>query len=150
MRQDQRVLTKDSSRDRHVEHALECDARPVFVVVGDGDPVNHMPFGEVFHGPAEVWRVDPEHGGALADGGRQEIDVLVRLAVLETVHEIQLGADAPDRPRRRRRHGPDDEFGRAGQVGQVDDILMALRVHDNLDARILLFEITHVRRPPIE
>src|SRR5438132_12512691 len=89
-------------------------------------------------------RVDPEHGGALAHGRRQEIDLLVRLPTLEAVDEVQLGTDAPDGPRLPGGHSSNDELGGATGVGQVDDVFVALRVHDDLDAGMLLAEVADV------
>src|SRR5439155_26055355 len=101
---------------------------------------------QVLHRPAEGRRVDPEHGRALAHGWRQEVDLLVGLPALETIDEVQLGADAPDGPRLSGGDSPNDELGRPAQIGQVDDILVALWVYDDLDAGMLLAEVADVRR----
>ena len=54
--------------------------------------------------------------------------------VAEAAHEVELGADDPGRAGGRGGDGLDDLLGRAHLVGQLDDLVLALGVHDDLDA----------------
>src|SRR2546430_12763895 len=91
-------------------------------------------------------RVDAVHRGALAGSRREEENLLVGLALLEAIHEIQFRPNSPDSARFRSGDGADNEFRGAGQIRLVDDIFMAFRMHDDLDVRVLFLEVANVRR----
>jgi hypothetical protein len=82
---------------RDVEHALERDTGPVLLIFRHGDQIHDAALDEVLHRPAEMRRVDSEHRGTLADGRRKEEDLLIGLALLQAIDEIQLRPNAPDR-----------------------------------------------------
>src|SRR5438874_718316 len=87
-----------------------------------------------------------EHRGALADSRREEENLLVWLALLEAIHEIQFRPNPPDNARFRSGDRADNEFRGAGQIRLVDDIFMAFRMHDDLNPGMLLFKIADVGR----
>src|SRR5438132_657440 len=91
-------------------------------------------------------RVDPVHRGALADSRREEENLLVGLALLQPIHEIQFRPNPPDSPWCRGRDGANDEFRGTGQIGLIHDIFMAFRMHNDLDTRVFLLEVPHMRR----
>src|SRR5207249_11553923 len=91
-------------------------------------------------------RIDAEHCGALADSRRQKKDLLVELALLEAIYVIQFCPNPPDGARFRSGDRADNEFRGAGQIRLVDDIFMAFRMHDDLDAGVLFLEVANVRR----
>jgi len=51
----------------HCHHAVKRDLRPMLLVVRNDNMVHDVTIGKVFHGPAEMGSIDPEHRGALAD-----------------------------------------------------------------------------------
>src|SRR6478735_1773343 len=99
----------------------------------DADRVDDPAFDERLEGPHEVREVDAVHRRAVADVLLQEGDPLVRELRGEATHEVELGADDPRRAVGRCRDGLDDLLGRADLVGELDDLVAALGVHDHLD-----------------
>ena len=107
-------------------------------VVGvDGDLVDDLAPRQVLQRPEDVGGVDAVHRRAGADDRIEAEDVLVRQLGVEAVDQVDLGADCPGRPGGRRRDGVDDELGRAVAIGGLDDFQPALRVDDDVDARVL-------------
>ena len=56
---------------------------------GVGIHFNHVHRGaglQVFQAPAKVGQVDAVHGGTHADDGRQEVDFLIGVFLLQAVH----------------------------------------------------------------
>src|SRR5207249_4415891 len=56
--------------DRH--HAVQRNLRPMLLIVWNDDMVHDVAVGKVFHRPAEMGSIDPEHRRALADRGGEE------------------------------------------------------------------------------
>jgi len=50
-------------------HAVECDLRPILLIIRNDDLVHDVAVGKVLHRPAEMGSIDPEHRRALADRG---------------------------------------------------------------------------------
>src|SRR2546422_8773388 len=91
-------------------------------------------------------RVDTKHRGALAYSRREEENLLVGLALLQPIHEIQFRANPPHSARFRSGDRADNEFRGTGQIGLIHDIFMAFRMHNDLDTRVFLLEVPHMRR----
>src|SRR5918993_390261 len=122
------------SLDEAPQGYQECDQGfgPGRVVDPDpvGDPAGH----QLLHGPGQVGEVDAVHGRAEADRPVQEGDRLVRVLGGQPVDQVQLGADGPARPGRRRLHYLDDPLGRADLVGLGDNFVAALGVDQHAHA----------------
>ena len=103
--------------------------------------VDDMPFGQIFHDPTEMRRINAIHRGALTDGGGKEKDPLVGLLAFQPVDEVQLGADRPGRAGRRGADRPNDELGGTNQISLVDDVLRAFGMNDDGSVRILPAEV---------
>ena len=69
------------------------------------------------------------------------------MLVGEPLDEVDLRADAEDGARRRGPDRPDDEVGRADLVGELDDIVGALGVHDHDPVGVLGAERLEVGGP---
>ena len=130
--------------NRH--HAIQGSLRPDLFIVGHDDTIDHMPFGEIFHGPTKMRRVDTKHRGTLTDGGRQKKDPLIRLKPLEPIDKIQLSSDRPYRVGRRGTDRLDNELSRTDEIRFIHYVLVALRMYNDLHVRVLLSEIIDVRR----
>ena len=71
---------------------------------------------------------------ALAVAQDRDVDAAGLRLVREAVHEVDLGADGPVAARRGLLDVADDGFSGAVQVGEVDDLLAALGMHEHRDA----------------
>src|SRR6478672_749597 len=103
----------------------------------DADRVDDAPLDERLECPHQVRQVDPVHRRAVADVLLQEGDPLLGELLGEATHEVELGADDPRRARRCRGDRLDDLLRRPHLVGPLDDLVLALGVDDDLDARDL-------------
>src|SRR6478672_5217448 len=103
----------------------------------DADRVDDAPLDERLERPHQVRQVDPVHRRAVADVLLQEGDPLLGELLGEATHEVELGADDPRRARRCRGDRLDDLLRRPHLVGPLDDLVLALGVDDDLDARDL-------------
>src|SRR2546430_2129823 len=121
-----RYLTEERSTHRH--HAIQGNLGPDLFIVGHDDVVDHMPFGQVFHRPAEVGSINAEHRGTLADSRREEKYPLVRLGSFEPVDQVQLRSNSPGRPGGSPAPPPDDAFRCDGQLRPVNALRRGLRV----------------------
>src|SRR5688500_6651401 len=128
------------------KHPVEGDARPAGRLLGDGYLVDDAPGDERVEHPREVLRRDAVHRGAHAEVGREQAYLLVRVPRGQTADEVDLGADRPLGARGRLLDGLDDELGRAVQVALLDDLALALRVDEHLDARKLFADRVDVPR----
>lgn len=72
-----------------------------------------------------------------ANDRREEMNFLLGVLLLQTVHQMQLGADRPASAGRRLLNRLNDLGGRAGDVGDVVHFLRAFGMHKDLDAGIL-------------
>ncbi len=81
-------------------------------------------------------QVDPVHRRAEADRLVEEDDLLVLRGetVGQAAHQVELGADRPLRAGRGRLQRLDDVLRRADVVRGGDDLVLALRVHEHVDA----------------
>ena len=79
--------------NRH--HAIQSDLCPGLLIIRHDDTIDHMPFGEIFHRPTKMRRVDTKHSGTLTDGGREKKDPLIRLKPLEPIDKIQFCSHCP-------------------------------------------------------
>jgi excinuclease ABC subunit C len=75
--------------------------------------------------------VDPRHGGARAHDGIERDDLSIGVLGREPVDEVDLGPDRDRSPARRVGDGLDDVVRRADEIGHLDDLVGALRVHDH-------------------
>lgn len=105
-----------------------------------------VPADEVLEGPDEVREVDAVHRGAVADRLVEEDDVLVGVLLGQALDQVQLGADGPRRAGFGLRDGVDDVLRRADQVRLEDDLVLALGVHDHVDAGYAGADVVHGRR----
>src|SRR6185295_20119302 len=58
-------------------HAVQRDLRPVLLVVRHYDMVHDVTVGKIFHRPAEMGSIDPEHRRALTNCRGEEEDLLI-------------------------------------------------------------------------
>ena len=82
------------------EHAVEGDPGPLGRALVDRDPVDDRAVDEVLQHPAQVRGVDAEHRRAGAHQRVERDDGLVGRLLVQAVDQVDLRADADDRPRR--------------------------------------------------
>ena len=103
-------------------------------VVVDGDAVDDATVDQVFERPHEVGQVNAVHRRAEAHVAVEEHHRLVRMAQGEAAYEVEFGADRPCAARGGVGDGLDDELRRPDEVGLLDHLVAALRVHEHLNA----------------
>src|SRR6267378_5628194 len=86
----------------HCHHAVQRNLRPMLLIVRNDDMVHDVAVGKIFHRPAEMGSVDPEHRRALADRGGEAEDLLIGKITLQSIDQVQFGSYRPDRPGWRR------------------------------------------------
>ena len=119
-----------------VEHAFQGDHRIAGGFVVDGDHIHRRAGGQILQAPAEVGQIDPVHRGAHADDRREEMDLLLGVLLLQPIDQMQFRADRPLRPGRRLlRRSSMILPVEPGDVRQIVDLLRALGVDQDLDAR---------------
>ena len=59
-----------------------------------------VPRDQVLETPGQVGHIDPKHGRAHADHGREEVDAFVGILLCQSIDQVKLGADPPGRARR--------------------------------------------------
>ena len=97
-------------------HAVQRNLCPVLLIVRHNDMVHDVAVGKVFHCPAEMGSIDPEHRRALADCGGEEEDFLIGQIALQSIDQIQFSSNRPNRPGWRRRHSLNNELRRPRQI----------------------------------
>jgi len=61
----------------------------MLLIVRDDDMVHDVAIGKIFHRPAEMGSVDPEHRRTLADRGGEEKDLLICEITLQSINQVQ-------------------------------------------------------------
>ena len=122
---------RPARRSDRGQHALQGHPGPGGGLVVDHDPVAHLALDQSLEHPGQVGGVDAEHGRARAHQRVEGDHRLVRGLVVEPLDQVDLGADADDRPGRGLGHGPDDVVGGADQVGGLDHVVGALGMGDH-------------------
>src|SRR2546421_7677559 len=116
---------------RQGQHLVKSDPGEMRGNRGNGDPVGYPPGDQFLQRPDQVGQVDPVHRRAIADRPVEEADLLVRVGIGQPADQVELGADRPLRAGRRRVQRPDDELGRADQIGGGDHLVPALRMDEH-------------------
>ena len=116
----------------------ERDAGPLGGVGVDDDLVHDLAVARVTRGTHARWgssmRNIVEHGHT---SGSSDTTVLSGCSSRHALHHVDLGADAEHRARRRCLDPLEDALGRADLVGELDDLVRALGVHDDLAVGVL-------------
>ena len=99
------------------------------------DRVDDPTLDERLQRPDQVGQVDAVHRRAVADILLQEADLLLGELLAESAHQVEFGADHPFGACGCGGDGLDDLLGGSDLVGELDDLVSALRVDDHLDAR---------------
>ena len=74
------------------------------------------------------------------------MNLLLRMLVLETIHQMQFRTDGPFRSGKCFLDRANDRTSRSGNICQIVDFLRALRVHQNLDVGNPLAKLVDMRR----
>ena len=71
-----------------LEHAIQRDPRPLGDFFVNRNLIDDRPRHKIFERPAQVRQVNPIHRRTHADDGRQEMDFLLGMLVLQPLNQV--------------------------------------------------------------
>src|SRR5208337_3099600 len=111
--------------------------RPPLYIISYSNLIDDLAIHQVLQRPAQVLGRDAKHRCAQAAGIVEGNDALVRIFLLQTIHQVNLRSDGERGSGWRLLHKFDEVVSRADSVSLLADLPAALWMNDDLDAGIV-------------